>query len=117
MAEPRQIKYGDSEYSYCYSEWVYNGRAAQFDTFGAFGGAIIHAVDCGAANTGTDWVRFFVHASMGPTTFDETVPGGPLEQGWEDQIPERGYLEFRRGPYNKLKIKKYQLPRDTVTLA
>lgn len=117
MAEPREIKHGDSEFAAVYAGWVKNGRPAQFDLFGSWGGAIIHTVDRGAACTGTDWVRFFVHASMGPTVFDETIPGGPTERGWEDQVPERGFLEFKRGPYNKLTISKDELPRDEITLA
>ena len=83
----KEINTAHSDYTDIHAEWVRQGRPAQFDRSGDFGGALYEVLDTSAENP-----VFYMVASMGPTTWDEEAHG-KVEKGWgfinEDYWRER----------------------------
>ena len=74
----KRIQPTDSEYATIHAAWVENGRPAQLERMGAWGGCVYRILD-----TSANEPDFYQYASRGPTTFSETsAREKPLTKGW-----------------------------------
>lgn len=104
MREP--ITPADAGYDAIHAQWVANGRPAQFDMAGGWGGALYQVL-----NRKIDEPDFYRSFSMGPTTVNQET-GKVTSKGW--QLINRRYLRqrFKIDRKGQIRITRPELPDE-----
>lgn len=101
----KRITPSDEGYDSIHDAWVENGRAAQFDMQGDFGGAIYKVLDTKAENP-----DFYRAASMHPTTVDEF--GNVTNEGWLMANKEHFSLETSTDRHGRITVTPPSVPLE-----
>ena len=97
------LPYTEELYDELYAKWISEGRPAQFEQLGEFGGRLWSVL-----NWNTDYPTFMLQASDGPTLDRDSG----LVDGYNMNMPKDGGMKISRTATGKYVIKGPKRPRN-----